>query len=297
MKSPVLLLLILLLINRCNSEENDFDASGAFESVETVIATEASGIIQEFKVEEGQVLRAHERVGYIDTVQLYLRKKQLEAQISATLSQRPDIPIQLIALEAELKEAELTQARMENLVKANATKRKDLDDANTAVEVLQGQIRAVKSSLGITTATLNRDVLPLVRQIQQINDQLKKSKIINPIHGTVLTKYAQRYEVAVPGRSLYRIAEIDTLILRAYVTGAQLSGIKLNEKVTVRADNGAKRFRTYSGILYWVSDKSEFTPKTIQTKEERADLVYAVKIRVVNDGYLKIGTYGDVKLK
>jgi len=250
-----------------------------------------------FNVDEGKVLNAGQLVGYVDTTQLYLRKKQLEAQISATLGQRPDIPVQLLSLEAQLKEAELMQKRMADLVKANATKLKDLDDATTAVEVLKGQIKALKSSLGITTKTINRDVLPLVRQIDQINDQLKKSKIINPIHGTVLAKYAQRYEIASPGRSLYKIAELDTLILRAYVTGSQLSGIKLNQAVSVRADDGSKKYRTYKGTLYWISDKSEFTPKTIQTKEERADLVYAVKIRVVNDGYLKIGMYGDMKLK
>lgn len=296
MKNFVRTLPIVFLLVRCHSSGNDFDAAGVFESVETVISTEGSGIIREFNVEEGRTLQANQSVGYIDTVQLYLRKQQLQDQITAVLGQRPNIPLQLASLESQLKEAELMQQRMQNLVKANATKVKDLDDANTTVEVLKSQIKALRSSLGITTNTLYRDVAPLQKQIAQLNDQLQKCKIINPIHGTVLTKYAQAHEVATPGRALYKIAEIDTIILRAYVTGAQLSNIKLQQHVTVRVDEGATTFRKYPGVLYWVSDKSEFTPKTIPTKEERADLVYAVKVRVVNDGYLKIGMYGDIKL-
>ena len=279
----------------CHSSENDFDASGAFESIETIVSTEASGVIRQFNLEEGFTLMANQNIGFVDTTQLYLRKKQLEAQITTMLVQRPNIPVQLAALEAQLKEAELNKQRMQNLVKANATRQKDYDDAATEVEVLKNQIKALNSSLHITTTTLTRDVTPLQRQIDQINDQLTKCKIINPIHGTVITKYAQRYEVASPGRALYKIAELDTLILRAYVTGGQLSKIKLQQKVTVRIDDGVDQYRTYPGILYWISAKSEFTPKTIQTKEERADLVYAVKVRVVNDGYLKIGMYGDLK--
>jgi HlyD family secretion protein len=286
-----------IFVIACNSSESDFDASGAFESVETIVSTEASGVIKEFNVEEGMTLRANKKVGFIDTVQLSLRKKQLEAQVTAMLVQRPDIPVQLASLEAELKEAELNRTRMQNLVNANATKLKDLDDAKTQVDVLKNQITALRSSLHITTTTLTKDVAPLERQIDQINDQLIKCKIINPIHGTVLTKYAQCYEVASTGRALYKIAELDTLILRAYITGSQLSNVKLEQKVTVRIDDGAGKYRQYPGTLYWISDKSEFTPKTIQTKDERADLVYAVKVRVINDGYLKIGMYGDLKLK
>jgi len=161
--------------------------------------------------------------------------------------------------------------------------------------MLKKQIDAQKSSLGITSATLGKEVAPLQRQIDQINDQIAKCKIINPIHGTVLTKYAQDHEVVMPGKALYKIAETDTLILRAYITGSQLSQIKLGQKINVRVDKGAKEYATYTGVVYWVSDKSEFTPKTIPTKEERADLVYAIKVKVINDGFLKIGMYGEVK--
>jgi HlyD family secretion protein len=291
-----LVLPVLALISSCKHGDNDFDAAGSFESVETIVSTESSGTIYQFNVDEGQTLQARTLVGFIDTTQLSLRKKQLQAQIASTVSQKPDIPVQLSALEEQLREAEVNQKRINNLVQANAATQQQLDDANTQVEVYRKQIEAMRSSLGITTTTLSREVAPLQRQIDQINDQLFKCLIINPIHGVVLTKYAQAYEVATPGKALYKIAEVDTLILRAYVTGSQFSQIKLGQTVKVRIDEGLQKYRSYTGTIYWISDKSEFTPKTIPTKDERADLVYAVKIRVVNDGYLKIGMYGEVKL-
>jgi len=295
MKFSFILILSASLIFSCNNNQKDFDASGTFESVETIVSTEASGTIRQFNVEEGQTLEANQLIGYIDTMQLYLRKKQLEAQITATVGQKPNIPIQVAALQEQLKEALLNQERAKNLIKADAAPQKQLDDANTQVEVLKKQIEAQNSALGITSETYNKNVPPLERQIAQINDQLLKCRIINPIRGTVLTKYSQSFEVAAPGKALYKIAAVDTIILRAYITGMQLSQIKLNQKVNVRADDGAKNYRNYSGTIYWISDKSEFTPKTVQTKEERADLVYAIKVRVANDGFLKIGMYGDIK--
>ncbi len=184
---------------------------------------------------------------------------------------------------------------MENLVKANAATQQQLDDANTQMDMLKKQIEAQKSTLGIASSTISKDVAPLQHQIDQINDQLKKCKIINPLHGTVLTKYSENHEIVSPGKALYKIAETDTLILRAYITGSQLTNVKLGQTVKVRTDLGTKQYRPFRGVVYWISDKSEFTPKTIPTKDERADLVYAIKVRVVNDGYLKIGMYGEVK--
>jgi HlyD family secretion protein len=203
--------------------------------------------------------------------------------------------VQVASLYSQLADAEKNQVRMQNLVKVNAATPQQLDDANTQVEVYKKQIEAQKSALGITSNTLEKDVTPLLRHISQIDDQLKKCKIINPIHGTVLTKYAENHEVVTPGKALYKIAETDTLILRAYITGSQLTMVKLGQAVKVRTDLGENKYRPYTGVIYWISDKSEFTPKTIPTKDERADLVYAIKIRVVNDGYLKIGMYGEVK--
>ena len=290
-----LLFLPAIFSMACNNTQNEFDATGTFESVETIVSTEAYGTIKQFNVEEGQTLSVNQMIGFIDTTQLYLKRKQLEAQIEATIGQKPNIPVQIAALQEQLKDALLNQERTKNLVKADAAPQRQLDNANTQVEVLKKQIEAQNSALGISSETLNKNIPPLEKQIAQINDQLLKCRIINPVKGTVLTKYAQVFEITAPGKALYKIAAIDTIILRAYITGMQLSQIKLNQKVNVRADDGVKNYRNYSGIIYWISDKSEFTPKTVQTKEERADLVYAIKVRVANDGYLKIGMYGDIK--
>jgi len=295
-KASVILVLATSILASCHNTENDFDAAGAFESVETIVSTESSGTIMQFNVEEGQTLKANTLVGYIDSAQLYFRKQQLQAQIVSTTSQTPDIPVQIASLQAQLDEAQKNQQRMNNLFKASAATQQQVDDANTQVEVIKKQIDAQKSTLGITSETITKDVAPLQKQISQINDQIQKCKIVNPIHGTVLTKYAENHEVVQPGKALYMIAETDTLILRAYITGSQLTNVKLGQQVKVRTDLGANQYRPYTGTIYWISDKSEFTPKTIPTKDERADLVYAIKIRVVNDGYLKIGMYGEVKL-
>ena len=296
MKKLLYLIPMLIAFAACQNRNNDYDASGAFESVETIVSTEASGTIKQFNVEEGMTLQPKQYIGYVDSVQLYLKKEQLRAQIDATVSQIPDIPVQVASLRSQLDLAKINQARMERLFKANSATQQQLDDANNQVEVIHRQIDAELSSLGKTSVTLNRDVAPLERQIAQLNDQLEKCKIINPIHGTVLTKYAENDEVVAPGKALYKIAETDTLILRAYITGSQLSSVKLGQTVKVRIDKGEKDYRNYTGTIYWISDKAEFTPKTIQTKDERADLVYAIKVRVVNDGFLKIGMYGEVKL-
>jgi len=199
-------------------------------------------------------------------------------------------------LQSQLAEAQKNQTRMNNLFKQNGATQQQVDDANAQVDMLNKQIEAQKSTLGITSSTLSKNIAPLQSQIDQVNDQIAKCRIINPIHGSVLTKYAEDHEVVMPGKALYKIAETDTLILRAYITGSQLSQVKLGQKVTVRADKGSKQYAQYSGVICWISDKSEFTPKTIPTKDERADLVYAIKIRVVNDGFLKIGMYGEVSL-
>lgn len=294
-KKAIGILTIAALFASCHNAENDWDAAGAFESVETIVSTESSGTIMEFNVEEGMTLQANQFVGYVDSTQLYDHKLQLEAQIASIVSQTPDIPIQIASLQAQLADAIKNQQRIENMFKANAATQQQLDDANTQVEVYKKQIDAQKSSLGITSTTLAKDVAPLQREIAQIDDQLQKCKIINPIRGTVLTKYSEDHEVISPGKALYKIAPTDTLILRAYVSGAQLTEVKLGQKVTVRTDLGTSKYRMYSGVVYWISDKSEFTPKTIPTKDERADLVYAIKVRVPNDGYLKIGMYGEVK--
>lgn len=296
-KVSILLIAFAASFTSCSNKENEFDASGAFESVETIVSTESSGTLMKFDVEEGQTLQANQFIGYVDSMQLYYRKQQLEAQIASTTSQIPNIPVQVAALQSQLAEAQKNQERVKNLFKQSAATQQQLDDANTQVDVLIKQIEAQKSTLGISTTTLEKNVGPLQKQIDQLNDQLVKCRIINPLRGTVLTKYAEDHEVVMPGKALYKIAATDTLILRAYITGNQLTNIKLGQVIKVRTDEGEKKFRNYTGTIYWISDKSEFTPKTIPTKEERADLVYAIKVRVANDGYLKIGMYGEVKFQ
>lgn len=284
-----------LLMASCKSTKNDFDASGAFETEETIISAEASGTIEQFDITEGATLKAGQAVGYIDTVQLYLKKKQLEAQIAATLSTRPDIAAQTASLQEQLKAAQKEQQRITSLLKADAATQKQLDDINAQIDVISKQIDAQKSALGISAEGITQATLPLQVQIEQLNDQLAKCHIINPLNGTVLAKYAEAREVATPGKPLYKIADISSLILRAYISGNQLPGIKLNQKVKVLTDDGTGKYRETEGTITWISDKAEFTPKTIQTKEERADMVYAIKVLVKNDGSLKIGMYAEVK--
>ena len=297
MKKIILFTALSAGITSCNNNNNQFDAAGAFESIETIVSTEASGTIKEFKIEEGQTLQPGQFIGYVDSTQLFLKKKQLEAQIKAVLSGMPNASKQIAVLQEQLKNAEKDQQRFVNLIKANAGTQKQVDDINNQIEVIKKQIEAQESTLGISSASIAEQTLPLQRQIDQINDQISKCRIINPIHGTVLTKYAQDHEVTMPGKALYKIAETDTLVLRAYITGSQLAEIKLGQKIKVRVDKDAKQYGEYNGVIYWVSDKAEFTPKTIPTKTERADLVYAIKVRVVNDGYLKIGMYAEVLFK
>jgi HlyD family secretion protein len=288
------LYIIILIFVSCTEKKATFDASGAFEADETIVSSEASGLIKEFRVEEGQVLRAGEQVGYIDSTQLYLKKKQLEAQVSAVLSRRPEISSQLASLKTQLKSAEVDQQRYETLVKGDAAPRKKLDDINTQVEVLKSQIAATESSLGITSRSISEEAQPVSLQIEQVEDQLLKCRLINPVNGTVLVKYAEANEVTTPGKALYKIADLSNIILRAYISGDQLSEIKIGQEVKINVDDDADSGTNYKGIIQWISDKAEFTPKTIQTKEERINKVYAIKISVKNNGALKLGMYAEV---
>lgn len=291
-----ILLLSAATFTACHQKEAAYDASGTFEAVETIVSAEASGNIKTLDIEEGQVLKAGQVVAYIDSVQLILKKKQLQAQISAVLSGRPDITAQTAALQEQLKQAERERDRTENLLKADAATRKQLDDAVSQVAIVKKQIAATQSSLGITTTNLKDQAAPLEAQIQQIDDQLDKCRLTNPIDGTVLTKYAEAGEVTSPGKAVYKIAALNTIILRAYLTGDQLPHVKTGQTVKVLVDDTKDAYKTYPGTIEWISNKAEFTPKTIQTKDERANLVYAIKVRINNDGYLKIGMYGEIKL-
>lgn len=279
----------------CSNGNGDFDAAGTFESEEIIVSSEAMGKLVMFQVEEGMQLKQNQIVGIVDTTQLHLKKKQLLSSIKAVLSKQPDVETQLASIQKQIETAETEQKRIENLVKSNAATTKQLDDINSQLEVLRKQYNAAKSSLTITKQGIQSETLPLIAQVEQMEDQIKKSYIVNPIDGTILTRYTKQDEIASIGKALYKIANLSKMTLRAYIDGNQLGQIKLGQKVKVYVDNGNGDQKEMSGEIYWVSSKAEFTPKTIQTKDERANLVYAIKVKVINDGYLKIGMYGEVK--
>jgi HlyD family secretion protein len=279
----------------CSNGNGDFDATGTFESEEIIVSSEAMGKLVMFQVEEGMQLEQNQIVGVVDTTQLHLKKKQLLSSITAVLSKQPDISAQLAALQKQIETTEIEKKRIENLVKLDAATTKQLDDINSQLEVLNKQYTAAKSSLTITKQGLQSETLPIIAQVEQIEDQIKKSYIKNPVDGTVLTRYAKQDEITSSGKALYKIADLSDMTLRAYVDGDQLGQIKIGQKVKVFVDKGEGDQKEMSGEIYWVSSKAEFTPKTIQTKDERANLVYAIKVKVINDGYLKIGMYGEVK--
>lgn len=287
-------LLMLVLFASCGNNKNKFDATGAFEATEVIISSEANGRIMQFDVEEGNLLSAGTLIGYIDSTQLYLRKMQLMAGRKSIESRKPDIRKQIAAIEQQITTARIEQQRMENLVKAKSANQKQLDDITESIKLLQKQLAAQQSALLKTTSGADNDAESFDYQVMQLEDQLQKCSLFNPLTGTVLVKYAEANEVTAAGKPLYKIANMETLFLRAYITADQLSQLKMGQQVKVYSDFGSDNRREYPGIITWVSDKSEFTPKGIQTKDERANLVYAVKISVKNDGYLKIGQYGEV---
>jgi len=288
------LLIAFVLLMSCHNSEEEFDASGSFEAVETILSAQANGQILTLNVREGEQLEAGQTAGYIDSTQLHINKMQLMQNKKAILSGRPQEEIQTESLKKQLDNALLDRNRTEKLVKGGVASQKQLDDANAKVATLQSQIKAQESSLETTTGSITEQGNTVEVQVQGVKDQLNKCAIINPVKGTVLAKYAEQYEMAVIGKPLYKIANIDTLNLRAYITGSQLSQIKMGQKVKVRTDQGEKKYKEYAGDIIWISDKAEFSPKTIPTKNERANLVYAIKVRVKNDSYLKIGMYGEV---
>jgi HlyD family secretion protein len=296
-KYKTLLLFIPLVWASCSSGSGDFDATGNFEAEEVIVSAEASGKILKLDIKEGQLLEVNQKVGYIDTTQLYLRKKQLQYSISAVLAKQPNMSVQLSTITEQLATATREKRRIENLLKSDAATQKQLDDYNAQIDLLKKQYDALQSSLAITTRSLQSETLPFKAQLDQVQDQIQKSIITNPIAGTVLTQYAMQDEVVNPGKAIYKVADLSQIILRVYISGSQLSEIKLGQEVKISVDSGAEAYKNYAGKITWISDKAEFTPKTIQTKDERANLVYAIRVLVKNDGYLKLGMYGEVKFK
>ncbi|HMG16411.1 MAG TPA: HlyD family efflux transporter periplasmic adaptor subunit [Saprospiraceae bacterium] len=309
----------------CKSSENNHDASGIFEANEVIVSSEVSGKILNLNIEEGMTILKDSVIGKIDPINLQLQTEQVSSSMAAlrqkTNDADPQIQVletqitaqqkQLAILNTQLNTAIREQKRIQNLVKAEAAPAKQLDDVNAQVDLIKDQIEAANSQLNVLKRQIvsqkemvgiqNRSILseqqPLEKKLAQMKDQLSKTNITNPIAGTVLTKYANAGEITVPGKAIYKIADLSYVTLRIYITGTQIPQIKLNQTVKVAIDEGEKKYKNYEGTITWISDKAEFTPKTIQTKEERANLVYPVKIRVKNDGYLKLGMYGEVNFK
>lgn len=286
---------LLTLFAACGNGAPEYDATGTFESTEVLVSAEASGRLLYFDIEEGMLLKAGEEVGVVDTVQLYLKKLQLEASIKSVEEQRPDILKQVAATKEQISAAGRERNRVANLLKVGAANQKQLDDAEDQLEVLRKQLVAQNSTLSNSHQSLTWQSSSVGIQVAQVEDQLKKCHITSPITGTVLAKYAEAGELTAMGTPLFKVADTEQMYLRAYITSEQLSQVKLGQKVTVFSDYGTDEHKQYPGVVTWISDTSEFTPKTILTKNERANLVYAVKIAVHNDGLLKIGMYGGVK--
>ncbi|NDW18253.1 HlyD family efflux transporter periplasmic adaptor subunit [Dysgonomonas sp. 216] len=284
----------IIIVSACGSND-DFDASGVFETTEVIVSARGSGELVQFNVQEGQLVDSTSYIGVIDTVQLHLKKLQLIASASGVSNKQTSIPKQIAALQQQIATQKQEQKRFENLVKANAANQKQLDDINEQIKLLEKQLAAQLETLSNTNSSIKDENLSLNMQIAQIEDQIEKSIITSPIKGTVLAKYAERGELATQGRALFKVADIERMYLRAYITASQLTMLNMGQQVKVYADMGEKDRREYQGTVTWISDKAEFTPKTIQTRDERANLVYAVKIAVKNDGYIKRGMYGEIR--
>ncbi|MBK8554396.1 MAG: efflux RND transporter periplasmic adaptor subunit [Lewinellaceae bacterium] len=308
--NAILLAVGLSVFTACQQTETPADAYGNFEADDMIVSAEGTGELIAFQVEEGQTLKAGQVVGCVDSTQLVLKKEQIEASVRAIAAKSPAIAAQLSVFEKQLDAAkqqistlQREQTRVQNLLKSDAATPKQLDDINAQLDQAQKQVAVIleqktasNASLSVQKSGLLAEILPMKKQIAQIDDQITKCRVVNPINGTVLNTYASQGELAAFGKPLYKIANLDPIILRAYIAGDQLGSIKVGQNVTVSVDAPDGAMKDYTGTVTWISEKAEFTPKVIQTRDERVNLVYAVKIKVGNDGGLKIGMPGEVKI-
>ena len=287
---------VALMMVACGGNEKAYDATGTFEATETTVYAEQSGALLSFSVNEGDMIEAGKEVGLIDTTQTWLKIQQLDATKEVYQSQKPDMERQIAATRQQLSKAQQDEQRYRELVADGAAPSKMLDDASSQVKVLQKQLDAQISSLSTSTRSLDKQTVAANVQIEQLRDMLRKCHIVTPTKGTVLEKYVERGEFVAIGKPLFKIADTEQMFMRAYVTSAQLQNIRIGQQVKVFADYGDGQKKAYDGTVSWISSRSEFTPKTILTDDERADLVYAVKVAIKSDGYVKIGMYGELKL-
>ena len=316
---------VLLLLVACGNKEKSYDATGTFEATEVTVSAKSTGELQRFDVTEGQEIDQNAIVGSIDAYQLKLQrqqlentkeqlkanKKQLNATRGATTSKQLDLEKQVASIRQQIANAQRERQRYTELVNDGAVPRKQLDDINYQIKVLEKQLAATQDQIRSNNASLKEQSQGITAQMEgidaqqmtvesqkaQLDDQIANTDIKAPITGSVLEKYVERGEYVTVGKPLFKMADTQNMFIRAYVTSAQLKDIKVGQKVKVMADYGKGEKKTYDGTVTWISSRSEFTPKTIVTDDERADLVYAVKISFKNDGYVKIGMYGEVKFQ
>lgn len=296
--NSLVLAIALLSLTSCNRDKFDHDASGMFEATEVIVSAEGAGTIEEFNVTEGDVLVKGQMIGYIDSTQLYLKKLQLQKTTRAVSTRKLDVNTQIAAIKAQISKAESDKQRVDNMFNDGAATQQMVDDVNSQLSVLRRNLAAQVNSISTSTNSLNAESSAYDIQVAQVEDQLRKCRIVNPINGTVLNKYSEAQEVASIGKPLYKIADTKHLYLRAYIVATQLEKVRLGQAATVFINTSNDKQKSYEGKISWISGKAEFTPKTIQTQDERQNLVYAVKISVDNtDGLIKIGMYGDVDFK
>lgn len=291
-----LILFIPLLVSllSCSSKKQEADAYGNFETTTVIISAQGNGVLSSFSVNEGDLLHKGDTLGYIDTVELHLKRRQLQAQIAALRSSLPEAGTQLQVVQQQLDHARREQERLKKLLADSAATQKQKDDMDAQVKLLQNKYASLQSSLSVQTRSILSKIRPLQLQIAQIDVHIKRCVIISPITGTVLTKYAEPHELVTIGKPLFSIGNLSEMILRAYITENQLASVRLGDTVLVQTDRPDGSYDKWEGVLQWISDQSEFTPKEIQTKEERVNRVYAIKIRVKNDGKIKTGMPAEV---
>lgn len=285
---------MLAMLTSCGGDSHNYDASGIFEATEILVSAQASGQIVQLNLEEGQVLMSGQSVGLIDTTRLSLQKRQLLASITALQNRKVNIALQTAPMKQEIEKQKIERQRFQSLLDSDAGNRKTLEDIEAQLDILEKRLQAQTESFEKSNRSLAAEIESLEAQLAQIGDQLAKCTIVSPAQGTVLALYAREGELATQGKGLFKLADVESMFLRVYITADQLSYLRLGQEVRVFADSGRKDRREYSGVITWISDKAEFTPKTIQTRDERANLVYAMKVAVKNDGLIKIGMYGEI---
>ena len=295
MKKVLFLAMGLAVLAGCSNKDVNYDASGVFETTEVLVSARGTGEIIALNIEEGQHVSANEMLGYLDTTQLELKKELLNANKHAATSRRLNTSQQVASLQQQIANLRREQTRFEAMLKDGAVTQKQVDDIGYQIAVLERQLTAVNEQVSSANSSIDNQSEGFDAQIGQVNDMLRQAIITSPIDGIILSKYAEQGEFAAPGRALFKVADVSKMRLRAYITADLLTNVQIGQKVKVYADQGKDGRKEYEGTVSWIASEAEFTPKTIQTRDERSNLVYAVKIDVTNDGLIKRGMYGDVK--